>query len=617
MQRNEGKQTFHKIRNSSEPRFRSFLKENFLKGSSFKEPIKRGKFLSGNSLKVRFLQILIVSILLCLILIFIVIRFSWTIAQRSRVENSLTAALQDIISRVDSEYNEILQVSQNMTPTGLIGEKYDSFLSGSIQYDRINDYSLFANSLNIATFGTENILLSVYFSEKEQDNGSNEIIFSSFPVSEHFEPKGLPVLIRTDEIVFQPVHETYNNILNKDVVSVMRPIVFSNGLEAVIYLEAKTDVLSSLRNKSELEETAYAFLQLDSENRVIYSSSDNFPVGTSVAVDDEGMINQNQYIGVAENSRYGFSYVLLLPFNEYSHQTNQWLIWIFIAVFISFAILAIVTFSQIWLLSRPLKALENGMAYFSDGNFEISEYHFNLKEFDHLFEVFNRMKQQIKSLMDKNQQQMKEKSLLELEKLKYQINPHFLMNALNTVRWMAIAEKAEDISSYVNRLGYILSYSLGKIDYVTTLRTELRALENYLELQQTTYDFDYIMDVEEGDYLDQECARFILQPIAENSVCHNMDEFGHLWVKVWQEAEQIHITLTDDGKGFVLTPENEVENPEESRKNKGIGLRYLKMTLDAVYGERAKLRIESSAGKGTVVKIILPKGDAHVSSADC
>ena len=125
------------------------------------------------------------------------------------------------------------------------------------------------------------------------------------------------------------------------------------------------------------------------------------------------------------------------------------------------------------------------------------------------------------------------------------------------------------------------------------------------------------MDVEEGDYLDQECARFILQPIAENSVCHNMDEFGHLWVKVWQEADQIHITLTDDGKGFVLTPENEVENPEESRKNKGIGLRYLKMTLDAVYGERAKLRIESSAGKGTVVKIILPKGDAHVSSADC
>lgn len=574
------------------------------------------RFLKGNSLKVRFLQILTISILLCLLLIFIVIRFSWTIAQRSRVETTLTAALQDIISRIDSEYSEILQISQNMTPTGLIGEKYDSYLSGIVQYDRINDYSSFANSLNIATFGTENVLLSAYIAEDGKENGGTGVIFSSFPVTKSFEPDSLPVLINTNEIVFQPIHETYNNVLNKNVVSVMRPIVFSNGLRASIYLEANTDVVSSLRNKSDLEGTAYTFLQLNSGGQVIYSSSESFPAGTVVSVDDKGMVKQNQYIGVAEKSRYGFTCVLLLPFDEYSQQTNQWLIWIFVAVFISFAILAIVTFSQIWLLSRPLKALENEMAYFSDGNFEISEYYFNLKEFAHLFDVFNRMKRQIRTLMDKNQQQMKEKSLLELEKLKYQINPHFLMNALNTVRWMAIADQAGDISAYVNRLGYLLSYSLGKADYDTTLRTELRALENYLELQQTTYDFEFIMDVEEGAYLDQECARFILQPIAENSVCHNMDEFGHLWVNVWQEAERVHITLTDDGKGFVLTSENEIESPEESRKNKGIGLRYLKMTLDAVYGDKADLKIDSSAGKGTVVQIILPKGDAHVSSTD-
>lgn len=574
------------------------------------------QLLKGNSLKVRFLQILSVSILLCLLLISIVIRFSWTIAQRSRVENTLTASLQDIISRIDSEYNEILQISQNMTPTGLIGGKYDAYLAGTVQYDRINDYSSFANSLNIATFGTENILLSAYCAKDKEDNGYNKVMFSSFQVSERFAPESLPVLINTNEIVFQPIHRTYNNVINKNVVSVMRPVVFSNGQNAAIYLEAKTDVISSLQNKSELEGISYAFLQLDPDNRVIYSSSDSFPTGTPVSIDGKSMVNQNQYIGVAEKSRYGFNCVLLLPFAEYSRQTNQWLIWIFVAVFISFAILAIVTFSQIWLLSRPIKALEKEMEYFSDGNFEVSEYHFNLKEFDHLFDEFNRMKQQIKSLIEKNQQQMKEKSLLELEKLKYQINPHFLMNALNTVRWMAIANHDGDISSYVNRLGYILSYSLGKIDYVTTLRTELRALENYLELQQTTYDFEFIMDVEEGGYLDQECARFILQPIAENSVCHNMDEFGHLWVKVWQEAERIYITLTDDGKGFVLTPENEIKSPEESRKNKGIGLRYLKMTLDAVYGDRAELKIESSAGNGTVVRIILPKGDVHVSSTD-
>lgn len=121
-------------------------------------------------------------------------------------------------------------------------------------------------------------------------------------MSERFAPESLPVLINTNEIVFQPIHRTYNNVINKNVVSVMRPVVFSNGQNAAIYLEAKTDVISSLQNKSELEGISYAFLQLAPNNQVIYSSSDSFPTGTPVSIDGKSMVNQNQYIGVAEKA---------------------------------------------------------------------------------------------------------------------------------------------------------------------------------------------------------------------------------------------------------------------------------------------------------------------------
>ena len=205
--------------------------------------------------------------------------------------------------------------------------------------------------------------------------------------------------------------------------------------------------------------------------------------------------------------------------------------------------------------------------------------------------------------------------MMELEKLKYQINPHFLMNALNTVRWMSVVRHADDITSYVMHLGYILSYSLGKTDYETTLRTELKVLRNYLELQQTTYDFEFVMDVEEGEYLNQPCARFLLQPVAENSVCHNMDEFGHLWIRVRKEGNRIHISLEDDGKGFAANGTDDTGRKETGQQNKGIGLRYLQMTLDAVYGREAELRIDSVVGEGTTVHIVIPEGNAYVQGS--
>ena len=315
------------------------------------------------------------------------------------------------------------------------------------------------------------------------------------------------------------------------------------------------------------------------------------------------MVRAADYIGTVVESKYGFYNVLLMPLNDYRYETNQWMFGIILVIFVSFAILAIVSISQIWLISHPLKVLEREMGSLGNGDFTPSAYKLNLKEFNRLFDAFNTMKLQIHSLLKERQRQEKEKAKLELDKLMYQINPHFLMNALNSVHWMAISGGQKEIDLYVQRLGYILTYSLGKAETRTTLRTELKYLENYLKLQQSTYDFQCIWEVEEGSYLDQICARFILQPIAENAVCHNMNEFGHLWVRVFPEERSVRIIIRDDGKGFVSA----VTGEEAEQKSQGIGLRYVKMSLDSFYGNRAILNIDSKTGEGTEVQIVLPK----------
>ena len=185
----------------------------------------------------------------------------------------------------------------------------------------------------------------------------------------------------------------------------------------------------------------------------------------------------------------------------------------------------------------------------------------------------------------------------------YQINPHFLMNALNSIHWMALTNHQKEIDDYVKHLGFILSYSLGKAEQNTTLRTELKYLQYYLELQQMTHDFSSEFDIAEGEYLNTRCARFLLQPIAENAVCHNMDEFGTLWVEASEQGGIITIQIRDDGKGFEISEKME-QNAKDERK--GIGLRYVQMTLKSFYGEEAEMKIESELGKGTEVTLHFP-----------
>lgn len=103
---------------------------------------------------------------------------------------------------------------------------------------------------------------------------------------------------------------------------------------------------------------------------------------------------------------------------------------------------------------------------------------------------------------------------MEFEKLLYQINPHFLLNTLNSIQWMAQMSHQREISEFVQRLKKLLSYNLGKEGSQTTLRMELEIVKEYIALQQMRYDFIIEMNIEDGSYLDQPTVRML---------------FNHLW----------------------------------------------------------------------------------------
>ena len=104
-------------------------------------------------------------------------------------------------------------------------------------------------------------------------------------------------------------------------------------------------------------------------------------------------------------------------------------------------------------------------------------------------------------------------------------------------------------------------------------------------------------DIEESNF---QIPPLTIQPIIENAIKHGLVEHGRkgtVWLHTIREENNIIITITDDGAGFV---------PEECKKEDSVGIRNVRFRLESML--QGSLMIKSSPGKGTEVTIRIPVG---------
>ncbi|MNP11648.1 putative sensor-like histidine kinase [compost metagenome] len=236
-----------------------------------------------------------------------------------------------------------------------------------------------------------------------------------------------------------------------------------------------------------------------------------------------------------------------------------------------------------------------------------------IPEFDFLLGEFSNMQHQIGDLFKEVQQKEKIRADLEVEKLLYQINPHFLMNTLDTVHWLAVMNGQGEIDKLVQSLNKLLYYNLGKLGQVSTMEEEIDALRQYLILQQIRYDFEFDVRITADEQVLQiPVPRFILQPLVENSLYHGLSDEGFIQMEVTCNTT-LNIMIQDNGAGMSEETIHKLLNnrvAEQQKVGMGIGLNYVHRMLKSQYGDQAQLVIESELGTGTSILLILPiKGE--------
>ena len=193
-----------------------------------------------------------------------------------------------------------------------------------------------------------------------------------------------------------------------------------------------------------------------------------------------------------------------------------------------------------------------------------------------------------------------------MQTLQYQINPHFLFNTLNTLKWIATLNHVTPVSHGIDALSSLLQSTLIKKDELIPFDDELRNLKNYCDIQQLRYAGRFEMEYQIEDAAGYwTVPRFILQPLVENSILHGTadeDDFVTITVRATVSENLLTIHISDTGCGFDASAIKE----KNSERFSGIGLSNVDERMRLHYGNEYGLTIESAPGTGTQCILRIP-----------
>ena len=264
----------------------------------------------------------------------------------------------------------------------------------------------------------------------------------------------------------------------------------------------------------------------------------------------------------------------------------------------------------------PIKKLHDVTATITKNDLQALVTSDNVDEITELGMSFNIMIGKIKELLDSKIKEQENLKKAEMRALQAQINPHFLYNTLDTIIWMAEAQKTEQVVEIVSALSSFFRISLSRgMDWIT-IGEEVERTRSYLTIQSMRYqdimDFRIEMDEDVAQYT---VLKLILQPLVENALYHgikNKRQGGMIVVRAKRKGEnEVLLEVEDDGIGF--TPEKlaqlQAELDDDSgdiKMESGFGIGNVNKRIRLYYGKQYGLSVRSEYNTGTCVTLVIP-----------
>lgn len=409
------------------------------------------------------------------------------------------------------------------------------------------------------------------------------------------------------------------------VISVGRCIIDPDSGKrlGVIIINTKVEKLKKLWMDAKI--TSGSQLYLVDENNNVISGKDSDEISRSIydilgkkmefknkdyTIDT--LMGQEVYLISSTSAISGWKVINLVPRRELLSYTDRIFSIAFISIPLGIILSMLIAVFIATGITRPLYKLNQKMKQIGKGNLDLS---FDTcgGEVGDISRTAQKMLDEIKRLINRIYMEEEEKRNAEMLALQSQINPHFIYNTMNVIKWMAHIQGAPGIEKALASLSALLSFTARVSGDFISVNREVEFIQNYLEILSLRYynKFSVIYDIDDNARR-YKTLKFLLQPVVENSVFHGFEGLqrkGTLKIMIYYEENKLIFKVEDDGNGIdndVLSRIFDEKELKSGRKLNSIGLFNVQKRIKLHFGEQYGVWVDSKLNEGTCTTIIIP-----------
>ncbi|MCI5954762.1 MAG: sensor histidine kinase [Lachnospiraceae bacterium] len=589
----------------------------------------------SGSIQKRILSITISCLLgMCVIISSVSYYIFQNYLQHSLIQSTETS-LQLLSDTVNNSMNDIYQMVRFCQTSSHVADYIannpnpGSVLSVST-YDRINEE--YTNNPSSSSMPRLAVITNQYFLQIVNTTYSSTADLAA----------GVPELSFFEELLND---QDYNfstgfmddpfNPKRKQILPVIRPITYKfNSVQGgFLFLEISSDLFTDAFKRYALAEDSALYLTLG-EHHYRYEEG----LLTEVTADyslhkdmSEGALIQGIRISNIKNGEGSSRIMVTAPLDmpdcyisqSISHselQDQRRLLWgILFGTLISIIAIGILLMLMLnRMINIPVSRIRAKMLRIAEGDFSRDP----SIEWDHelgdIGRGINDLSQDVYLLMNKRLEDEKQKKDLEYKMLQSQINPHFIYNTLNSIKWMATIQGAEGISEMTTSLAKLLKSISKGTSLLVTVREEFSLLQDYFTIQSYRYGGTITMEISVDDETIYDChiIKFTLQPLVENAIFHGIEPkgTGHITIHAFyttgeDNSSDIRIDVRDNGVGMSEEKAKQILNTNDERSTdffREIGVSNVHKRLLYEFGTQYGITIESVENEYTVMSIRIP-----------